>query len=354
MLDYMQYMTEHRHEQIVLCFDQDTGLRAFIGVHSTTLGPGLGGIRLWQYESSEAAMLDVLRLSEGMTYKAAVAGLALGGGKTVVMADGKEADPRIRSARFQALGRYIDSLNGRYIGAEDVGTKPGDMVEIRKVTRHVTGLPVEQGGSGDPSPVTAFGVWRGIQALVEEVFHTDSLKGVRVAIQGLGKVGLGLAEHLMKDGAIVVGTDIVSEKIKAAQAKNVKVVDPDAIYDVDCDIFAPCALGAVLNTDTIPRLKCKVVAGAANNQLAEPCHADMLESRGIVYAVDYVINAGGLINVAHEVARPYSREDAYAKAGNIYYTIKRMLKLAENSHLTTRDAAQQMAMEALQQTVPTH
>lgn len=351
-MDLTEYMVSHGHEQLVLCTDKKTGLRAYIGVHSTTLGPSLGGVRLWRYDSSEDAILDVLRLSEGMTYKAAVAGLNLGGGKTVIMADGKEQDPSIRIARFRALGNFIERLNGSYIAAEDVGTKPADMMEIRRKTSYVTGIPLEQGGSGDPSPMTAFGVFCGIQALAEDVLGSSDLSDVRVAIQGLGKVGMGLAEHLLEAGATVIGTDVYEERIALAQAKGIQTVSLDAIYDSDCDIFAPCALGAVLNDDTIPRLRCRIVAGAANNQLAAEQHADMLQARDIVYAVDYVLNAGGLINVAQEANGFYDEGNARRQTARIYHTIKQMLQLARQQNITTAAAAHMMAVDALNNPSP--
>lgn len=350
MFDCMEYMADHEHEQLVFNYDRHTGLRALIAIHNTTLGPSLGGTRLWRYERREDAVLDVLRLSEGMTYKAAVAGLPLGGGKAVILADGQEADPQVRAARFQAFGRFVDSLSGRYITAEDVGTKPGDMMDILSSTRHVVGLPLERGGSGDPSPMTAFGVLRGIQALVEEVLHTDSLKGVRVAVQGmLGKVGMALTEYLLEAGAVVVGTDIHPGPLREAGRKlGVEVVeDPEAIYSVPCDIFAPCALGAILNDHSIPQLRCKIIAGAANNQLQDiERHAAALQELGIVYAVDYVINAGGLINVASELGG-YDPVAAREKTSRIYYTIKRMLLLAQEEGISTQQAATLMARRAL-------
>lgn len=348
MLNYMDYISTHDHEQLVLCHDRESGLRALIGIHNTLLGPSLGGVRLWQYASDEAAALDVLRLSEGMTYKAAIAGLDLGGGKTVIMADGAEDDPAVRSARFRALGRFIEGLGGRYIGAEDVGTKPNDMIDIRQETAYVAGLPLERGGSGDPSPVTAYGVFRGIQALVEMLYNTSDLSGMRVAVQGLGKVGMALADHLLDAGAVVIGADVNLDSVLVAHTKGVKVVEPHQIYDQVCEIFAPCALGASINDNTLMRLKCKIVAGAANNQLAEEHHAEALRELGIVYAVDYVINAGGLINVAQEVSGAYDAEAAYAKASNIYNTVTQMLTLAEAQGITTLEASQQMAQARLE------
>ena len=348
MLDVTNYMAEHEHEELVTSFDRQTGLRALIALHNTTLGPGLGGTRLWRYDSTEDATRDVLRLSEGMTYKAAVAGLPLGGGKSVILADGKEQDPQVRAARLLAFGRAIDKLNGRYIAAEDVGTTTADILTVRGATKHVVGLPAEAGGSGDPSPVTAYGVVAGLRALAEEVLHIDSFKDVRVGIQGLGKVGMSLASRLVSAGATVVAADIRPEVCREAGEKlGLEIVQPDAIYDVECDIFAPCALGGVLNDRTLPRLKCKIVAGSANNQLEEPRHGEALREMGITYGVDYVINAGGLINVAHEL-QGYDENKAMAQAGQIYDTIKRMLALARSKGISELRAAREMALERLQ------
>ncbi len=351
MLDITNYMMEHEHEELVTCYDRTSGLRALIAIHNTTLGPSLGGTRLWQYDNSEAAILDVLRLSEGMTYKAAVAGLPLGGGKSVIMADGKEQDSQIRSARLEAFGRMVERLGGRYIAAEDVGTTTDDILTVRRITKHVAGLPTEVGGSGDPSPVTAYGVMEGLRALVEEVLKVDHFKGVRVNIQGLGKVGMSLASRLVSAGAKVAATDIRPEICRqAAEQWGVEIVQPESIYDLECDIFAPCALGGVINDRTLPRLKCKIVAGSANNQLEESRHGEALHESGVVYGVDYVINAGGLINVAHEL-QGYNEQKAMAQAGQIYHTIKRMLALARDNGISEVRAARQMALERLKSVI---
>ncbi len=347
MADPLVFLAEHNHEQVESYFDRATGLRAWIAIHNTKLGPALGGARLWAYASQQDALLDVLRLSEGMTYKAAAAGLPHGGGKTVILADGQEQDPAIRAARFHALGRFINELGGRYITAEDVGTTTADMVEIRQSTRFVMGTPVEKGGSGDPSQMTAFGVLCGIKALTEDVLERENLAGVRVAIQGLGKVGMALAEYLVEAGAVVVGSDVRPEVVEAVKTRlKMQTVDTEAIYDVPCDIFAPCAMGAILNDQTIPRLNCRIIAGSANNQLAEERHGRMLRELGIVYAVDYVINAGGLINVSSEWTG-YNQEQARAKTANIYHTIKRMLALSKEQGISTQAAAEEMALAAL-------
>ncbi len=346
-MDPVAFSVEHKHEQVVSYFDDETGLRAFIALHNTRRGPAVGGARLWHYDTPQDALLDVLRLSEGMTYKAALADLPLGGGKTVILADGKEQDAAVRAARFEVLGRYIEALGGRYITAEDVGTTIEDMTRVRRATRYVLGMPVEAGGGGDPSPVTAFGVLCGLKALAEDVLARETLAGVRVAIQGLGKVGMSLAEQLVREGAVVIASDIRPQVAEEARSRlKIEVMEPEAIYDARCDIFAPCAMGAVMNDRTIPRLTCKVVAGSANNQLEAERHAEALHERNIVYAVDYVINSGGLINVASELDG-YDEERARLKTAQIYRTIKRMLEIARTEGISTHRATQRLALEML-------
>jgi len=352
MLEVLDYMAEHGHQELVTCLDHQTGLRGLIAVHSTTLGPSLGGIRLWPYKMNEAAILDVLRLSEGMTYKAAVAGLSLGGGKSVILADGKEQDSQIRKARLHAFGRFVEGLGGRYIAAEDVGTSVADILTMKSTTQHIVGLPVDAGGSGDPSPMTAYGVMEGMRALVEEVLHTDRFHGIRVVLQGLGKVGMSLASRLVSEKAHVIATDIRPEICRqASQQLGIKIVEADAIYDVECEIFAPCALGGVINDETLPRLKCKIVAGSANNQLADDRHGEALRSMGISYGVDYVVNAGGLINVAHELLG-YVEEKARAQVGQIYQTTKHMYTLAQEEGISENRAARLMALQRLESHEP--
>jgi leucine dehydrogenase len=359
--DQIEYMRQHGHEEIATCVDRETGLQAVIALHDTTLGPGLGGTRLSRYASSAEALLDVLRLSEGMTYKAAVAGLPLGGAKAVILADGKEeSDATLRAARFRAFGRFVESLGGRYITAEDVGTTPQDMTEIRRETRHVAGIPREAGGSGDPSPSTAYGVVCGIRALVEEGLGRSSLEGVRVAVQGLGHVGMSLAEQLLRDhGATVIAADVRPAIVEEARKRfagesRFRLAPADEIHMQDCDVFAPCALGAGINPVTIPQLRCRIVAGAANNQLAdEDRDATLLRERNILYAVDYVINAGGLIHVMSELdARGgWSEADAArvkAQTANIYNTLKRLLTIAREEGVSPHAAARQMADERIQ------
>jgi leucine dehydrogenase len=340
-------MVECGHEHLVIRVDRETGVVVIIALHNTKRGPGLGGTRLWEYPSRKDAVIDALRLSQAMTFKAAVAGLPLGGGKAVIMADRKESDPVLRAARFRAFGRFVDELAGTYITTEDVGTQPEDMAQVRLSTSHVVGTPLDEGGSGDPSPMTAYGLMDGTQALVEDVLGGDSIKGMRFAVQGLGKVGMSFVEKLVAAGAIVVATDIVPKVIQdASQRLGIKIVEPDAIYDVPCEVFAPCALGSVINDQTIGRLRCKVVAGCANNQLAEERHGEALHQMGIMYAVDYVINAGGLINCAQEL-EGYDFEKARAKTTGIYETVRRMVAISRAENISTQRAASKMAQDAL-------
>lgn len=340
-------LEHYGHEQVILCSDPHVGLRAIIAIHDTTLGPALGGTRMWQYPSDADALTDVLRLSRGMTYKAAVAGLNLGGGKAVII-----GDPHTQKTEmlFRSYGRFVETLRGRYITAEDVGTTVRDMEWIRMETRYVTGIGGEH-GSGDPSPYTALGVFVGIKAAAKVVFGSESLQGKRVAVQGAGNVASHLVAHLVNDGARVVITDIFEEKARALirNYSGVEYVEPEAIYDVECDIFSPNALGAVLNDTTIPRLRCKIVAGGANNQLAnEERHARMLAERDILYAPDYVINAGGLINVTSEIEH-WSREQVIRKVESIYDTLLRIFRIAQNSGVLTIEASNRIAEERIAQ-----
>ena len=278
------------HEQVVICHDQPTGLKAIIGIHNTILGPALGGTRMWPYSSEAEAITDVLRLSRGMTFKNSLAGLNLGGGKAVIL-----GNPSLKNEAFlRRFGRFIESLGGRYVTAEDVNMNTSDMEYIRMETRHVAGLPEIKGGSGDPSPVTAFGTYMGMKAAAKKAFGSDSLEGKKIGVQGVGQVGKYLIEYLVKEGAEVMITDIFEDKLKqVAKNTGATVVDPTVIYDLDMDIYAPCALGATINDETIDRLKCKVIAGAANNQLKdEATHGQILLEKGIVYAPDFLINAG--------------------------------------------------------------
>lgn len=334
------------HEQVLLCHDEPTGLKAIIAIHNTVLGPALGGTRMWQYASDQEALTDVLRLSRGMTYKAAISGLHLGGGKAVIIGDAKtqKTEPFLR--RF---GRFVDSLGGRYITAEDVNMKTRDMEFIRLETKHVTGLPEWMGGSGDPSPVTAYGTYMGMKAAAKKAFGSDNLQGKKIGVQGVGQVGMYLVGHLRAEGAEVFITDISEEKLQQVSREHgAHVVGMNEIYDLDMDIYAPCALGATLNDDTIPRLKCAVVAGAANNQLLnEQKNGYDLVDRGIIYAPDFVINAGGIMNVGAEQRGLVNRDAIKAQAEGIYDTTLAILAKAEAESLSPQEAAIRLAEERI-------
>ena len=328
------------HEQVVCFHDEACGLKAIIAIHNTQLGPALGGSRMWKYENADMAMEDVLRLSRGMTYKAAVAGLNLGGGKAVIIADPKTDKSE---ALFRSFGSFIESLNGRYITAEDVGTDVNDMEYIFMETSNVVGVAETHGGSGDPSPWTAKGVVEGIRACVEKKYGRTDLKGLKVAVQGAGHVGGHLVNFFSQNGMKVFVCDIDKARCEAlAQIENVSVVSTDDIYDVDSDIFCPSALGAVLNEKTIPKLKCKIVAGSANNQLANPEAGDELFRRGIIYAPDYAINAGGLMNVSIEF-EGYDELRANRMIRNIYYVIKTILQDSSKEGLPEYRCADRVA-----------
>jgi len=328
------------YEEVVFFHDPATELRAIVAIHSTTLGPALGGTRFYPFGSEEEAVRDVLRLARGMTYKAAAAGLDLGGGKAVIIGDPK----RIKSEELlRAYGRFIETLGGRYVTAEDIGTDRDDMDMIRRETRYVTGVSPELGGSGDPSPVTAYGVLLGMHACAEEAWGEHSLAGRRVAVQGVGKVGYHLVKHLVDEGAKVIVSDVdVDNLARAVREFGVETADPGAIHAVECDVFAPCALGGVINDQTIPELKCRVVAGSANNQLLAPRHGETLAQLGVVYAPDYVINAGGLINVADEL-QGYNEDRARARVQHVYRTLREIFRVAKEQDVSTAQAADHYA-----------
>jgi leucine dehydrogenase len=329
------------HEQLVICNDSSAGYRGIIAVHSTTLGPALGGTRFWQYASDEEAIVDALRLSRGMTYKNAVAGLNLGGGKSVIIGNNKTSD---REMIFRAHGRFVESLGGRYITAEDVGTSTADMDFVHMETKNVAGLA---GLSGDPSPVTAHGVFRAIQASAKERWGSDDLSTKTVSLQGAGHVGYYVAKELHKAGAKLVVTDIDAERVKQVVAEfGARSVAPDEICGVQADIFAPCALGGIINDKTIPQLKCEIVAGAANNVLLEARHGVALEEKGILYAPDYVANAGGVINVYSELAG-WSSARAFRKADEIYDTILKVFAIAKQDKIPTYVAADRLAEQRI-------
>jgi leucine dehydrogenase len=332
------------YEEVVFFHDPPTGLRAIVAIHSTSLGPALGGTRFYPYESDQEALKDALRLARGMTYKAAAAGLDLGGGKAVVIGDPR----RIKSEELlRAYGRFIDTLGGRYVTAADIGTTGEDMDVIRRETRYVTGVAPELGGSGDPSPVTAWGVLLGLQACAEEAWQEHTLAGRRVAVQGVGKVGYHLVKHLVEAGARVVVSDVDVDAVgRAVSDFGVETVEPEKIHAQECDIFAPCAMGGVIRDDTIPELKCSVVAGSANNQLERPEHGEALGRAGITYAPDYVISAGGLINVADELLG-YNPERAKSGVESIYRTLRQIFHIARDRHISTAAAADAFAEERI-------
>lgn len=340
-----EYLEKYDYEQLIFCQDKQSGLKAIIAIHDTTLGPALGGTRMWTYNSEEEAIEDALRLARGMTYKNAAAGLNLGGGKTVIIGDPRKDK---NEEMFRAFGRYIQGLNGRYITAEDVGTTVADMDLIHEETDYVTGISPAFGSSGNPSPVTAYGVYRGMKAAAKEAFGTDSLEGKVIAVQGVGNVAYNLCRHLHEEGAQLIVTDINKEAVqRAAEEFGAKAVDPNEIYGVECDIYAPCALGGVINDETIPQMKAKVIAGAANNQLKDSRHGDMIHEMGIIYAPDYVINAGGVINVADELYG-YNRDRAMKKVESIYNNIERVIEIAKRDGIPTYLAADRMAEERIE------
>ncbi|CAM1348335.1 MULTISPECIES: Glu/Leu/Phe/Val family dehydrogenase [Tenacibaculum] len=329
------------HEQIVFCNDEDTGLKAIIGIHNTTLGPALGGTRMWQYKSEWEALNDVLRLSRGMTFKSAITGLNLGGGKAVIIGDAKTQKNDNLMRKF---GEFVNSLSGKYITAEDVGMETRDMDIIREVTPHVTGVSESIGGSGNPSPVTAYGVYMGMKAAAKYKFGSDNLAGKKILVQGVGHVGETLVKHITDEGAKVILNDISEARLEELSKKyNANVVLGNDIYGLDVDIYAPCALGATLNDTTINQLQAKVVAGAANNQLAnEIKHGKLLQEKGIAYAPDFLINAGGIINVYAEVAG-YGKDESKKRTENIYNTTLEIFDLAQKENITTHRAALNIA-----------
>jgi leucine dehydrogenase len=333
------------HEQIVFCNDKDTGLKAIIGIHNTVLGPALGGTRMWNYANEWEALNDVLRLSRGMTFKSAITGLNLGGGKAVIIGDAKTQKTPELMRRF---GEFVHSLSGRYITAEDVGMTTEDMDTVREVTPYVTGISESKGGAGNPSPITAYGVFMGMKAAAKFQYGSDILEDKNVFVQGIGNVGEGLVEHLMNEGANVTITDINQERLEEVRDKyGASIYGGNDIYSEAMDIYAPCALGATINDDTVYKLKAKIVAGAANNQLAEEAkHGLILKDRGIVYAPDFLINAGGIINVYAELEN-YGRQEIMRKTENIYNTTLEILDNAKVNDLTTHNAALNIAKERI-------
>jgi len=338
-----QQMTDMEHEQLVFCHDKVSGLKAIIAIHDTTLGPALGGTRMWDYDSEEEAITDALRLSKGMTYKSSVMGLNLGGGKGVIIGDARKDKTE---ELWRAYGRFVETLGGRYITAEDVGTTPEDMDIVSQETDYVAGLAHL---SGDPSPVTAYGTYVGMKACMEHLTGSDSLQGRCIAVQGIGSVGYALCEYLAEERAEIIVSDIYPDAVEqAVEQLGATAVEPDDIYDQECDIFAPCALGAVINDASIDRLRCRVVAGAANNQLERQEHGEQLRERGILYAPDFVINGGGVINVAHEFhPSGYSRDLALRKVDTISDRLLQVFAVSDEEGIPTSVAANRVAEERI-------
>jgi leucine dehydrogenase len=343
-MEVFKALEQSEHEQVSFALDDVAGLRGIVAIHSTVLGPAIGGTTMRPYEDEEEALEDALKLSLSMTYKAAAAGLNFGGGAAVIMGDPEKDKTELL---FRALGRQIESLNGRYITSQGLGTDVEDMQRIKLETEHVVGLHTAYGGCGDPSPVTAHGAIAGLLACLEEVGADPGLSGLRVAVQGLGRAGSGLVQALVASGAKVVACDLDSRAAGRWEDElGIRVVEPEAIYDVECDIWCPCAVGGVLNPDTIPRLRCRVVAGLANNQLAEPEHAGLLAERGILYAPDFVFNSGALIAVTEEIAG-FSMDRALRRAEGIYLRLKKVFWVAHERGISTAEAANVLAEERI-------
>jgi leucine dehydrogenase len=334
------------HEQVVFCNDKDTGLKAIIGIHNTVLGPALGGTRMWQYANEWEALNDVLRLSRGMTFKAAITGLNLGGGKAVIIGDAKTQKTPELMKRF---GEFIHSLSGKYITAEDVGMETADMDLVREVTPYVTGISEDKGGAGNPSPITAYGVFMGMKAAAHYKFGSDILEDKKILVQGIGHVGESLVENLVNEGANVIINDINEERLQEVSHKyGVSVYRGNDIYSEEIDIYSPCALGATVNDETVYKIKAQVIAGAANNQLAnEEKHGHILQERGIVYAPDFLINAGGIINVYAEL-EGYDKQEIVRKTENIYNTTLEILENANANGITTNHAALNIAKSRIE------
>ena len=343
-MEILKEMCSFGHEQVAMYCDQESGLRAIIAIHDTTLGPSCGGTRIWPYGTEEEALTDALRLSRAMTYKSAVAGLPLGGGKGVII-----ADPRTEKteAMLRSYGRFVDTLGGRYLTTTDVGSTSADLESIRQETKHVVGLPISSGGSGDTSIMTGLGVYMGMKACAKAAWGSDSLSGRKVAMQGFGKVAYNTAKHLLKENAKVVACDVSPAAVEKATGMGIRVIPIDDIYDAECDIFSPNALGGVLNGDYIPRLRCQVVAGGANNQLLTDADGHELRRRGILYAPDYVINAGGIINVEAELGMEYNPTRAREKTERIYEIMTEVIGVSNKEEITTDEAAGRIAEDRI-------
>ena len=346
-LKVIEMMTDMNHEQLVFCNDKETGLKAIIAIHDTTLGPALGGTRMWNYDCDNDAIIDVLRLSRGMTFKAAITGLSLGGGKAVIIGD---SSTQKTEALMRKFGKYVNSLGGKYITAEDVGMSAADMVHVKKETDFVTGIPIEMGGGGDPSPITAFGVYMGIKASAKYKWGSDDLNAKKILVQGVGNVGESLVKFLADEGAYVLINDINKANLKrVSELYNCQTIGGNLIYDLDVDIYSPCELGATINDITVEQFKCEIIAGAANNQLLnEDKHANKLKENNILYAPDFLINAGGLINVYSEI-NGYDKEKAIAETRKIYNTTLEIFSKSEEENITTHQAALKLAVERVEE-----
>jgi len=343
-LEILEQMGAEGHEQLVVVSDAGSGLKAIIAIHDTTLGPACGGTRIWPYKSEREAIWDALRLSRAMTYKSAAADLPMGGGKGVIIAD---SHTQKTEALVRAYGRFVDTLGGRYLTTTDVGSTGRDMEYIKQETDYVVGLPVTAGGSGDTSIMTGLGIYMGMKACAKETWGNDSLQGKVVAMQGFGKVATHTAHHLMKEDATLVVTDVFDGALDRARDLGLKVVTPDDIYGIDCDIFAPCALGGIINPETIPQFKCKVIAGGANNQLLSESDGEALHRMGIMYGPDYILNSGGIINVESEISGIYNADRAREKTERVYEIMERVISISKSEEIPTSKAADRLAEERL-------
>lgn len=347
-MELFKALGEYDYEQIVFANDKESGLKAIICIHDTTLGPGLGGTRYWNYQQEDDAIRDALRLARGMTYKNAASGLQIGGAKTVIMKD--VSNHVSEEALFRAFGRFVEGLNGRYITAADVGTTEVEMDYIYQETNYVAGTSLKPGTSGNPSPSTAHGVYVGMKAAAKKAFGTDSLDGRSIIIEGVGKVGLILAQKALQEGARIIATDLYEEPRRRAEAIGCEVVLPEEMFSMKADIYAPCALGGTINDENLEKMSAatiQVIAGAANNQLAEARHGNQLEEMGIVYTPDYILNAGGVIQVADEFNGGYQAERVRKSVENIYNQIEKVFAIAKRDQIPTYIAADRLAEERI-------
>ena len=339
-------LSENDHEQVLFCNDNETGLKAIIAVHNTVLGPAMGGTRMWSYANDMEALNDALRLSRGMTYKNSISGLNIGGGKAVIIGDARTMKSEALMRKF---GRFVENLNGKYVTAEDVGISTKDMEYINMETNRVVGLPIHMGGSGDPSPFTAYGVYLGMKAAAKKAYGSDSLEGKKISIQGVGHVGEYVLDYVVKEGAKVIISDFYEDRVKEVVAKyGVDSCGLDEIYDLDVDIYAPCALGATINTNTIGRLKADIIAGAANNQLEdENIHGNIVKDKGMIYVPDFLINGGGIINCYLEFAGGWSEARSKSMAENIYNQTLNIIETSEKENIHTQLAANRIAQKRI-------